>query len=71
MGQVMGNNSLARLWPLDSESMIACSMTVLQLKDLERKMCPVNFLSYATQLTPSKGDLFFLNNVVCAPWIIV
>lgn len=40
MGQVMGNNSLARLWPLDSESMIECSMAMLQLKDLERKICP-------------------------------
>lgn len=43
VGQVAENNSLARLWPLDSKSITVCSMTVFWLKDLEREMCPVNF----------------------------
>lgn len=43
MGQVVGKNFLARLWPLDSESMTECSLTMFWLKDLEREMCAVNF----------------------------
>lgn len=43
MKQVVENNSLARLWPLDSESITEWSTTVFWLRDLEREKCPVNF----------------------------